>query len=125
VKIRDTATGQELLDLSGHTSTVNSVAFSPDDRYIATSSGDSAAKVWDANTGKQLLSLTGHTDRVTDVSFSPDGTHLVTAGADGTVRVYLLKIDELIALARSRLTRSLTTAECRQYLHMEQCPAEP
>jgi WD40 repeat protein len=125
VKVRDAATGKELLDLSGHTSTVKNVAFSPDDQYIATASGDGTAKVWDANTGKELLNLTGHTGRITDVSFSPDSTRLATSGQDGTVRVYLLKIEELVALARSRLTRSLTTEECQQYLHMEQCLAEP
>jgi len=31
---------------------------------------------------------------------------------------------ELIALAKSRLTRSLTTEECQQYLHLEDCPEE-
>jgi hypothetical protein len=31
----------------------------------------------------------------------------------------------LIALAKSRVTRSLTTEECQQYLHVEACPAEP
>jgi WD40 repeat protein len=81
--------------------------------------------VWDADTGQELLNLTGHTDRVTAASFSPDGSRLATAGQDGTVRVYLLNIEELIALARARLTRSLSAAECQQYLHMEQCPLEP
>ncbi len=125
VKVRDTATGEELLDLSGHTGTVVSVAFSPDDRYIATASGDGTAKMWNAETGEELLTLTGHTDVVTAVSFSPDGTRLATSSRDETVRVYLLKIEELIALARSRLTRSLTDAECKQYLHMDHCPSEP
>jgi len=125
VKIRDAATGQVLLDLSGHTSTVTSVAFSPDDHYVATASLDGTTKVWDAETAQELLTLAGHQGMVTSLSFSPDGTRLATSGQDGTVRVYLLKIEELVALARSRLTRSLTVEECRQYLHMEQCPAEP
>jgi hypothetical protein len=33
--------------------------------------------------------------------------------------------DELVALARSRVTRSLTTEECQKYLHVEECPDEP
>ena len=57
--------------------------------------------------------------------FSPDGTRLATAGRDGTVRIFLLKIEELIALANSRVTRSLTTAECQQYLHVDACPVQP
>ncbi|HLE51900.1 MAG TPA: WD40 repeat domain-containing protein, partial [Anaerolineales bacterium] len=60
------------------------------------------------------------------VSFSPDGTRLVTGSyQDGTVRVYLLRIEDLVALARTRLTRWFTLPECRQYLHTEQCPAGP
>jgi WD40 repeat protein len=58
-------------------------------------------------------------------AFSPDGTRLVTAGRDGTARVYLLDVDELVRLAASRLTRWFTLDECRQYLHVEQCPPRP
>ena len=59
------------------------------------------------------------------VLFSPDGTRLITANWDNTVRVYVLPIEELIALAESRVTRSLTTEECQQYLHVGQCPPTP
>jgi hypothetical protein len=58
------------------------------------------------------------------VAFSPDGTRLATGGSN-YVRIYLLQIEELFALARSRLVRSWTTEECRTYLHVEARPAEP
>ena len=35
--------------------------------------------------------------------------------AIGTAKLHILDIDELIDLARSRLTRSFTESECRQY----------
>ena len=41
---------------------------------------------------------------------------------DKTIRVYRLKLDELIALARSRLTRLLAPDERRKYLHVDKCP---
>jgi len=75
------------------------------------------------STGRQLLVLRGHTLGLTDLAFSPDGTRLATSSNDGTVRVYVLPIDELIELARSRLTRTWTEDECRQYLHLSACPA--
>ena len=59
---------------------------------------------------------------VPDLDFSPDGKHLVLAGGDGTVRVFVLSVDDLIDLANSRLTRSLSTSECQKYLHLESCP---
>jgi hypothetical protein len=64
---------------------------------------------------------------VSGVAFSPldGGSHLLIASNDGIIREFLLNIDELLAIAQTRVTRSLTTAECQKYLHMEQCPSEP
>jgi len=125
VKMWDAVTGQELFRLSGHTGSVPNIDFSPDGSMVATVSGDGTAKLWNASTGKELLTLYGHTGSVSGVAFSPDGTRLVTASNDGTARVYLLNIEELIALAKSRVTRSLTIDECQKHLHVEACPVEP
>ena len=123
-KVWDAASGKELLTLTGHTNNVFDATFSPDGRLIATVSGDKTARVWNAMTGQELWTF--HTpDGLTGVAFSPDGSQLAVASRDGTARIYLLKIEDLIALAKQRVTRSLTTEECQQYLHAEQCPAEP
>ena len=122
LRVWDAATGQKLLELPGHTATIVDIRFSPDGRHIATGSADGTAKVWDAETGKELVTLTGHTGVVSGVAFSPDGTRLATASRDGTMRVYALRLEDLIALAKSRLTRALTAEECQQYLHVEACP---
>jgi hypothetical protein len=73
------------------------------------------------------LTLSGHTGSVRGVAFSPDGSRLATASADKTVRVYSLSpnIEALMALARTRVTRSLTAEECQKFLHVEQCPPLP
>jgi len=59
------------------------------------------------------------------VAYSPDGKRLASSSVDGTTRVYAVDVDDLVALARSRLTRWFTPAECKQYLHMDVCPPEP
>jgi WD40 repeat protein len=46
VKVWDATSGQELLTLSGHTSPIIGVAFSPDGTRLATASNDGTAKVW-------------------------------------------------------------------------------
>jgi WD40 repeat protein len=56
VKVWDAATGQQTLTLKGHTGGVESVAFSPDGKRLASGSGDQTVKVWDAATGQEEVS---------------------------------------------------------------------
>jgi WD40 repeat protein len=86
---------------------------------------DGTARLWDATTGLEQFALTGHTGSVTSLAFSPDGTRLTTGSRDGTVQIYALNLEDLIKIAQSRLTRSLTTEECQKHLHVVSCPAAP
>lgn len=124
-KVWDATAGVALFTLSGHSASVLRLAFSADGSRIATASADGTAKVWDAASGEEILTLYGHSQAVNGVAFSPDGTRLFTSSEDGTVRAYLLRIQDLIPLARSRLTRTWTPAECVKFLHLEQCPPTP
>ena len=121
-KIWDADSGKLLSTLVGHSASIFRVSFSPDGSLIATASYDGTAKLWDAETGLELTTLYGHNSGVSDVSFSPDGKKLYTASVDGTNRVFLLDIEELMALARSRLTRDFTQEECQRFLHHDTCP---
>ena len=118
----EVATGKLLHLLTGHAGLINALEFSQDGQKLASASFDRLAKVWDVSTGEEIVSLYGNNGNVFGVSFSPDGTRLATAGADGTVRTYTLQTDDLIELARSRVTRSLTNQECKQFLHQDICP---
>lgn len=125
IQLWDVKTGEKLRLLTGHAGLGLRVTFSNDGTRLASVSFDRLAKVWDAKTGKELASLYGNASNVFGASFRPDGNQLATAGADGTIRTYTLRIDDLIALAKSRLTRSLTEEECGKYLHAEGCPTAP
>lgn len=78
-----------------HISHVYSVAFSPDNRFIASGSRDSVVRLWrldpmrldDLNREKPLF-LRGHSTWVNSVAFSPNSLVLASAGDDGTIRLW-------------------------------------
>ncbi len=84
------------LELKGHTSGINSIAYSSDGQYVVSASDDKTVRVWDAKTGMQIGNpLTGHTQIVTFAVFSPDGRQIASASADSTVRVWDLETGEV------------------------------
>jgi len=118
----DAVSGERLFELVGHTASVLAIAYSHDGRQIATSSLDGTIRLWDADTGVPQITLQGIANYL---AFSPDDTRLAAQGSDGILRFYALRLEELLAIATSRLTRWWSPEECRQYLHVEACPARP
>ncbi|MEH2447459.1 MAG: ribosome assembly protein 4, partial [Nostoc sp.] len=88
IKLWDAATGKPLQTLSGHSSVVFSVVFSPDGQRLASASDDKTIKLWDAATGKPLQTLSGHSSAVFSVVFSPDGKRLASASDDKTIKLW-------------------------------------
>ena len=84
----DTTTDRAVALLTGHTDRVVSVAFSTDEKTLASGSGDGTVRLWDAVTGDQKRTLTGHEYQVVSVAFSPDGKLLASASSDGTVLLW-------------------------------------
>lgn len=123
-EIWDVATGRRLLVLAGRPGVASDIAFSPDGSRVATGGSDPAVYVYDANSGERQLILRGLRWGSWNVDFSPDGSALAAA-THTEVRVWAMDIDELLQIARDELTRTFTGEECRQYLHLDTCPAQP
>ncbi len=62
-KLWETATGVEVRTFSGHTDAVNSVAFSPDGKYVLTGSTDKTAALWDTDSSDTVLWACAHLTR--------------------------------------------------------------
>ena len=99
IHVWNATTGETVASPStGHTKSINSVAFSPDGRHIVSGSMDGTIRVWNAMTGETVAGpFTGHTGSVWSVVFSPDGHHIVSGSMDETIRVWNAMTGETVA----------------------------
>ena len=77
--------------LMGHQESVSSIAFSPDDTLLASTSLDGIVKLWDPLTGKPLDLLKGERKKwVNCMAWSPDGRFLALGGGgrDKTIQLW-------------------------------------
>lgn len=112
-----------LLQFTAHNGAIpDNTPFSPDGSLFATwGLIDKHLRVWKTEDG-QLVADLGETEaNWPGFDFHPNGKHLIVSGAEGTLRVYTLDHDELVQIARSRVTRAYTKDECATY-HIEPCP---
>jgi len=79
--------GQTLhLVWQAHTDTVSALAFSPDERRLATGSWDGTITLWEMERGVPLWTVWQTT--CVSLAFAPDGRMLASSGNDATVRLW-------------------------------------
>ncbi len=81
--------GGKILNLAwqAHTAAVQALAFSPDERALATGSWDGTIKVWNLENGA-LLWMGQHTSSIQRLAFTPDGRTLASGGDDAAIRLW-------------------------------------
>src|SRR5262249_27713528 len=86
IRLVDVATGQSLLQTSGHESMVDRLAYSPDGTRVASRSYfDRTIRLWDTATGKPLHAIRAHPPNGLPLAYTPDGKAVVSAHLDGHI----------------------------------------
>ncbi|HBB94070.1 MAG TPA: hypothetical protein DC054_01650 [Blastocatellia bacterium] len=98
VNLRKVVTGEIGLTLESHSTRFNAVAFSPDNRWFATTADDHNVRLWQVATGREMPRLVdpreplsrqeSHKSYATTIAFSPDSKSLASGSTSGEVKIW-------------------------------------
>ena len=113
--------------IPAHESFILSATVSPDGLKIFSRAWGEPVKLWDLETGEALgeFGVMDHANQYPPAAaFHPTEPWLYATVGEGEIAIYTVDTDDLIEIARARLTRGLTEDECQLYLGRG-CNQEP
>lgn len=120
IRIYDTTTWEERNILGGPSQT-RDMAISDDESMVALADRDGGIHVLDLQTG-DLIELISQADRdITNIEFINDDRHLLITSSTGPAEILTLDPNELVNIARSRISRGFSAEECEFY-QLDPCP---
>lgn len=93
IHVWDLETNEEIRRFNPKSGFVRAVAFSPDNRHVASAVYDQGAgtgkiELWNVETGNLDSTYTGHTDVIAALDFNADGRYIFSASWDRTIRIW-------------------------------------
>ena len=88
VRIWDTKTGKQVVELGGHRGRIQDVSFSPSGRSLVSSDWYGNVKLWHIPQGKLIATLKSKGATVTSLAFGPIGDQLAGTTTDGRVLLW-------------------------------------
>jgi len=129
ISLWDTQAGKEISTFPAHEKRITCLAFSPDQKFLASASMDGTIRIWRlTKEGGQVLSLDAHNAGAWSLVFSRDGKRLISGGYDrpkdkefggkGTVKIWSLKEKKLLRTfdAHDLPTLSVSLAKDGRYI---------
>jgi len=81
-------TGQEVQRFAGHGSRITDASFSPDGKFIVSTSFDGTVRLWDPHQEETVTSIAEHDEGITSLDFSSDGKTLASSSRDGSITIW-------------------------------------
>jgi twitching motility protein PilT len=98
-----------LKTLAGHNHDVNSVAFSRDNRLLASGGGDGTVRIWDVASHQMLLAAE-HGAWINSVCFAPSGQAFASGARDGSVKLWSAENAQLFGSIQAHTQNVSSTA---------------
>ena len=116
--------------VTGVSSAIFSVAFSPDGHSLASGGTNASAEIWDVSTGTRLRTLEPFPGFVASVAFSPDGRWLASGTSNHTIKLWDLATGQLARTSPSLRPRRLPGSAGKQFqdyldAHPQTQPSSP
>ncbi|HSS49998.1 MAG TPA: caspase family protein [Thermoanaerobaculia bacterium] len=89
LRLIDTQSGTQLRDILGEQQDLDTVALSPDGRFVAAGGSGRRASIWDTSTGQRVTSISSDAP-LTAITFASDGKRMALGGSDGSLAVFKL-----------------------------------
>ena len=125
VKMHDFATS-ETRQFSGHRAGVNDVAFSPDEKLLASAGADKRLQLYVLENPEDLpVVMDNNSGFIWDIEFAAGSDYLIAACSESEIRIWPTKPALLAEQICPKLTRNMTQEEWKKYVgYGEETPYE-